>query len=310
MDNNKKDITPKGHNFFDNITVNESELGWNAFESYRNGKRKRRLILFFIFIGILLISSIGVLSLANKPAKDLNAKIEAKNSPVLSESSKTNTELASEAPTASISKTDIKNNQIPQSETPLNESKRIVSSPNKSESKTLSFSDNISEIDINNIKIQEDLDYMRYLEMVDIKKTPWTANFETIDEVFDPELSKFKLIPPAARFLRFQAGILFDKPSTVLNSIGNAYVHKDYMGIRRTSEKGRTGFGFRLELGRSYKKFDLGVGLGLHNMKILGEYNFKYSEKPLIDLEGKIIGYNSTNSETIRFTSNQKYTFC
>jgi hypothetical protein len=110
-------------------------------------------------------------------------------------------------------------------------------------------------------------------------------------------------------FVDIQAGPSLNIPLFKVSKTGLPFIHKDYETIRKTSEQAVSGFNFQIAVGKEVRKWNYSVGLGINQSKFLGNYDFVYSEKPVINPDGSIQQYLNINPMRIQYTSQQKLSF-
>src|SRR5690606_10185078 len=91
--------------------------------------------------------------------------------------------------------------------------------------------------------------------------------------------------------------------------LGKSFVHRDYGKIRQSAETVKSGWNFGLLLGLSKKRTEMSIGIAISNLNMNGQYQFTYSDRPVIDLDGSIAGYNAGTPIPIQFTSILTYRF-
>lgn len=110
-------------------------------------------------------------------------------------------------------------------------------------------------------------------------------------------------------YWQFKAGTGINLPRLTVSDLGKYFIHKNYKEIRQNSEKGIASFGLQVSLGKRIDKWMFSTGLGFSHFELRGNYNFTYSEKPIIDRDGRIVNYAQSVPELISFTSKQKISF-
>jgi hypothetical protein len=115
--------------------------------------------------------------------------------------------------------------------------------------------------------------------------------------------------PKSKTFIEFGITGISSTQHLRINELGKSFVHKDYAGIRNAAENGRYGFGFNFSCGKIFNNWEISIGLNYNRLSSKSHYNFIYKDRPIIDIDGKIIGYNSGNEKTINFTSLQSSSF-
>lgn len=110
-------------------------------------------------------------------------------------------------------------------------------------------------------------------------------------------------------FWQAKVGMGLNVPKFSVTDYGRAFIHRDYENIRKSDERGIVGYGFQLQIGSMFKKWQISAGLGYSLSYIQGKYQYTYSEKPIIDVDGRIAGYASTTPVLVNFASTQKIAF-
>lgn len=103
------------------------------------------------------------------------------------------------------------------------------------------------------------------------------------------------------------AGPAVVNPSYIVSSLGQKMIHKDLQSIRNRSETGALGFQVAVNFSATFGRWQPLLGLGFTRMNIIGNYNFDYTEYPVLDVDGTILGYRSKSPKHIEFTSHQSY---
>jgi len=111
----------------------------------------------------------------------------------------------------------------------------------------------------------------------------------------------------ATSFIKFGFGPSVVNPSLRLGADAGSFIHKDYSAIRNNGEQNAIGFYMSGAVGKRMGKWSPYVGLGLSHNAVFADYNFSYSEKPIRDIDGTILGYQDRNSEQVTYTSNHSY---
>lgn len=99
------------------------------------------------------------------------------------------------------------------------------------------------------------------------------------------------------------------QPRFAVTNLGIAFVHKDYQGIRNSSENGLYGVGLNAMIGKRFSKWSISAGLGISLSELKGIYDYTYSEKPIIDINGRIVNYAISSPVKVSFTAKQKMIF-
>lgn len=94
-----------------------------------------------------------------------------------------------------------------------------------------------------------------------------------------------------------------------ISQLGNSFVHRDYSSIRNAAETGKYGLGLNFSYGKIIKDLEVSIGLNYYKLNSNSHYNFIYKDRPIIDIDGKIVGYNSGNEKQINFSSKQSSSF-
>ena len=110
-------------------------------------------------------------------------------------------------------------------------------------------------------------------------------------------------------YWEIQAGPSLNIPNFKVTNSGKQFIHKQYEGIRKHSESAESGYTLQLGFGKSIKRLCIGVGVGYSYFTLRGDYNYNYSEKPVIDVDGSINGYLPAVATNISFSTKQKLSF-
>lgn len=120
---------------------------------------------------------------------------------------------------------------------------------------------------------------------------------------------KLKVNPSGKNLFEISASAFAYSNNFRVSELGKAFIHKDYEAIRQKSEHPDGGFDLRLAFGRKLGRNEFMLGFSYSQRKISGSYDFDYSEKPLIDADGHIIGYDVNTPKHVQYTSKQTLTF-
>ncbi len=101
----------------------------------------------------------------------------------------------------------------------------------------------------------------------------------------------------------------FVNPQFLIKSAGKLKIHKDYSEIRNGGESGAIGIGLNASIGKSFGRFYPHLGMGYNRTNVEANYNFLYSEYPIVELDGSILGYRSANTKSIAFKSRHFFDF-
>lgn len=101
--------------------------------------------------------------------------------------------------------------------------------------------------------------------------------------------------------LSMGAGIF--KPVTQSTASGQAFVHRDYSALRRRFEAGLFSQNLRLQMAAMKGNWMFSAGIGVHRQAVQANYDFVYSEAPVIDRDGRIIAYAAAIPQRIAFNS-------
>lgn len=311
---------------FQDASTDAPGIDWNAFERRRK-KKKRRMILWFCFAGLIL-GGVAVTLFVDGQSGRLEtdrAAVELKEVPVnesLPDLKSPNVVLTPETSIPEKKETEETKPTLIAKQTvkqKINVERGLQAeriSDRLAEDSDLEFERayKLSELGhIGKREIKLELDHYMINKVQGIKpsglhKLPYEypSLENTIKGVKKLQASTIKL---SNIFLQFQAGPSVNFPRFRVSELGKAFIHKDYAGIRRSSENGLAGYGFQATAGVSVKKLDLSMGLGLSGTRVYGHYDFVYAEKPIFNPDGSIVSYNTTSPSLVRFNSSQNYTF-
>lgn len=93
------------------------------------------------------------------------------------------------------------------------------------------------------------------------------------------------------------------KPVTQATGTGLAFIHRDYAAVRRKFEVGLFSQNLRLQTAAVRGSWMFTAGIGIHRQATQANYDFVYSEVPVIDGDGRIIAYAAGNPQHIAFSS-------
>jgi hypothetical protein len=103
-------------------------------------------------------------------------------------------------------------------------------------------------------------------------------------------------------------GAGFFRPVTQATGTGQAFIHRDYSAIRRKFEVGLFSHNLRLQTAAIKGDWMFTAGIGIHRQATQANYDFLYSEAPVIDGDGRIIAYAASNPQRIAFSSTHHLT--
>ncbi|MCB9260764.1 MAG: hypothetical protein H6607_00090 [Flavobacteriales bacterium] len=302
MAKSEKNIDQLLHGLFDNAEMDADGIDWNSFEQKRS--KKRAAFWWRIISTATLIIGIGswaYFSMFNKnhqskkvnlPHTDLHhpENMKAKEQPIIDTS-------------------DIKKeNTITEK---LHEFKRV-----KPDSKPKEIQVNDSPISM--VSTKNSIELPRFVpKSFQHQHTPHFVIFDTIinSNSIIYKLSNLisdslPLLKTAENVLKLSLGPNYNAPTISAGSISSpSRNHKDYTSIRNSSEVANLGIDFSLTAGKKYAKITPMVGLGFSHYRVLAHYNFDYSERPILEKNGTIIGYTKLLPQNIRFNSAHHYSF-
>lgn len=308
MEENKDHIDSLLFEQLSDAEFDDKGIDWNSFQ--KKNKKKRAVFFYRIAAGIalLIITGIAISFYQNQEIKPI---VVESNSDSDQLKNKHNQDLQKQDASKEINENDVVSTKSNASDS---KSKRTYSPAEISSTlnkPVLSTPNN--ETPLNKAIAKESIEHFSMEQYLQLKE------FGPIDVKFvkdELNLAKhqkniFKRKDSNAIKYYFEAelGAQYNQAFFRISEIGRSFIHKDYEGIRKNSEMGQAGYNFRVSFGRRFKNFDLGLGIGLSKTSISGRYDYTYSEKPIIDKDGKIVSYNSTNPTNIRFDSKQELTF-
>ncbi|MCC6818695.1 MAG: hypothetical protein IT245_07385, partial [Bacteroidia bacterium] len=315
MKEEKQDIDELLNQVLGNCEMDADGIDWAAFNQKKS--KKKRFIWWFFGAAACLLLSIGIYSYLSFQTSENNNSIVQTN----------RTENSVNA----------NNNQIPQNpSTTSKESTNILNSNKHSSTQQKQ----LKKEGIRQIKPIETNPYQDFKPLLSNLPIDSIQNSELLpiltEQVFSDNLEEqfrsssihpipyfgFPLNSPSEirhKTLKIKqngknlfeigfSGFVFTNSLKIMD-IGKAFIHKDYAAIRTSSEKPDGAFDFRIGFGRKIAKFDFLIGLGYSRRNMTGNYHFNYSEKPLIDADGKIIGYDINTPKLIQYTSHQRFNF-
>lgn len=315
MHNEKEHIDKLLSDVMTDATMDAPGIDWDAFNGRR--KRKKAILLWSMAAGVLLLA-VSTWSLIDY----LNSDTE----PVQLVTESTRVDGTETVPSKQESETDIiSNNQ--QTKTDLEETAEQrdvheefnVSTPSTNSSpkrvKIITHNEpkpHVVKPPVSTIENKTN----RTVELVVMQPRRFTqfqydlklrlGNIpDTIigqNPVFGPSVE-----PLSKTFVKLGFGPTLTNPTLVLNQQTQHLVHKDYSSVRNQGEQNAVGFYMSGMVGKRINRWSPFVGLGLSHNTVLADYQFEYSEKPIRDIDGSIIGYQNRTAETVKFGSNHSY---
>jgi len=302
---------------FDGVEIDGNGIDWNAFQN----KKIRKFLLWFIPLGITaaFLLSLGIYTLTDKKEVEQEQDSISENSIVESKEEivSSTIELREEHPSFA--------DQSGQQELIQNPENTIIDNSSALEESTSFHPDSKSLQEIsahhaaaemksyskdNAPNIREPIPELAFMDL-EFPIPTWTY---AINHDFIPYISVDSNIgipnsESSELFFSLSSGIKTSNPNVYVAQTAKQLIHKDYNSVRNAAERGSIGYTIEAVLGKSFGKFEASMGLGYSRINIAGDYGFDYSEHPVLDLDGSIIGYRSLSPEKIAFTSNHSYDF-
>ncbi len=290
-----------------NATMDAPGIDWAAFEQKRDRKKRRAIIIWFSVAGIMLCGGVLSFFVASHSSSAISGKadvgIAAGNIQHghLSDSTLLlpGREVRDSIPLIARNKPIIQ--EVNNKRNQMNAERRYVSAvPGLNSGESLK--------DVLTKRVTADtFDPLRIRSLV-LAKLPYDYTSISMGQASISQLKRVKH-EGSHMFIQFQAGPSFNFPQFNINELGKAFIHKDYSVVRKGAESGLAGYGFQALAGFTFHQLDLSLGLGISQARVDGHYDFVYSEKPIINMDGTIAGYNMTNPAHVSFNSRQNYTF-
>lgn len=303
--------------------LDDTGIDWAAFQDRK--KNKRRALVWWYVGAAIVVFTTGLFVLFNSRSIELNSNLQRSQTDIRTNSNSdlTKQATANKTPEQKVTqseqpktKSDVKAQETPN---PLTSPKilhlkhytrRILTS------KRSDFPNNIKSIQPSDSteqanKFASDKPFL-LIDYEDIRQSrvngikTFAYNFSKTENI-----RRAQLKPKAHGKNLFEisaSGFACNSIFRVMD-LGKAFIHKDYENIRQSSERPIGGFDFRMSFGRIRGKAEFLIGFGYSNRTLQGQYDFIYSEKPLIDADGRIIGYDVNTPKRIQYTSRQSLTF-
>jgi hypothetical protein len=304
LDNENKDIDQILFSQLNDASMDADGIDWDSFN--KKPKRKRFVLWFFALFG--LVSLAGVFLLFNNYSNNNKQNLPLSNS--LSQSNTSTTSSSLDTLNKNKTANNFAQNSVV-STTGLSKATKMMDPKIAEELQEI----NAAKVYLNSSisKIEETIEpansfSMRpkdLFEIFNFIKPQYTT-------VLVPQISiAYPYFIPKKKktYWEIQAGPSVNIPNFKVLASGKSFIHKDYEGIRKISEAAESGYNLQLNLGKSVNRWSYGIGLGISSFNINGNYNFNYSEKPFIDLDGKIINYLQSSAVNIQFESKHKLSF-
>ena len=156
-----------------------------------------------------------------------------------------------------------------------------------------------------------ELVHVAYLPMTDLFSSwPMLNPMALVVEDSFPWLRSFGLgnkLPMKSYFVRFEVGPSFAKPSFQISSSGSRLMHRDYLKIRAKSESTSVGYHASGSYGKQFGNWTPHVGLGISQNAVFADYDYSYSDRPVLDLDGTILGYQEQTKKRVKYASQHSY---
>lgn len=297
MTNKKQNIDDLLFQKLANSTADADGIDWNAFESKQ---KKKRVGFWFTTAAILAIVSVGswfVYHSVNQtdPVKELTHEVDLPSEtqqtlPIHVDTPKESQEL------------------LPQFEEITTQPTQPITGANKQKTKSKVSQTNhvvfvdttpfqLVEIDaLSNVSFLVNWPKLRPLTCVEVDSFDWIRNFGIGNEVHNKE-----------SFVRFGIGPSFVNPSFQITSKGAGLMHQDYLNIRGVSENATIGYSINASIGKQLGRWSPHVGLAFSQSAIFANYDYMYSDRPVLDLDGRILGYQSQTEKRIQYQNTHSY---
>ena len=307
MHNEKEHIDDLLSGLLSDASMNAEGIDWNAFQTKR--KRKRMLFWWLATAGIALLTLVSVLGVKyiQKDANDtISEVVENTNNVTQSEPQQLQKETI--ANNIDSSENEGKVNTTGEETIALRNTKSSESVSNNIANKpTTATVDQIQNPSVvRNPGFQllsiRPLPYpkLKYTLVHQLANIPDTILIRPIDKTPPIEVV-------SSSFVKFGFGPSLINPSLKLGANAGNYLHKDYGMIRNAGEQNALGFHMSGMIGKQVKRWSPFIGLGLSHNAVYANYDFAYSQKPVRDIDGIILGYQDRATENIRYTSNHSY---
>lgn len=303
MKDQHSDIDHLLQQVLENSELDAPGIDWTAFQDKR--KKKKRLLYWWLSAAVIILASlIGVLG-----QYDRQTEIKTSLSPEPSvNKADIQTPEETTASSAEITKNSIDlTRKVKDEQTRVNDiHTRFADIDNITEwENTSRIYDPLPELSaMRNDRLLNEEMTKRYTRLKNIQAFKW--DFDLPVRFAHPQL---KINAAGKTILEFGASAFASGSNFRVSELGKAYIHKDYEAIRRKSERPDGGFDLRLAFGRKIGRNELMLGFSYSQRRISGSYDFNYSEKPLIDADGHIIGYDVNTPKHIQYTSQHTLTF-
>ncbi len=280
-------------------SVDASGIGWDSFQQ----KKNKRLAIFWAKIaGVIVIVGTSLMILKSSINTANETIIEHSESISIIKDTLNDAELDQ---SNNLSKFEPSTSENPKKKTQQTNPSKISLKEYKHQTKTateksesvISTGRSIQVLNITPKKLKA-FDYGFPLHN---SLEPYTNEaFSLLDTIIKESDTK-------RSFVKLGLSSSFSSPSLTLGKQGEVLVHKDYSSIRNSSENGAVGYQFNVVGGLTFNRVSPFVGIGFAKNVASANYNFEYSEKPVLDLDGTIIGYQNESPTTVQYSSKHQY---
>lgn len=323
MQENKNHIDEFLQQALSQASADAPGIDWNGFENHRNRKKKRRIFyivlasilpLFLILIGWCYlgqsesstVDSMAKNNTENKPVKNPRANNKSVNphneqqtnvlKTLKTTAENNNRKYSVPAPLFNQAETNATNTS---GEKPIGNAAIDLRPQNPSQEIPVDEMHENPEPKISFVKWQG-------LKPLWSALPAWLQN-AVIER--EPRELKPTISNENRSFVQFQIGPNINNPSFKTTPLGAAFIHKNYTRILNQFETGRGGYSWQLNGGIQKNRWSGMAGIGMSQLKNAADFDYEYSEVPIIDINSKIIGYNQSAPQRMQFNANQHYTF-
>lgn len=270
-----------------------ADLSWDGFTTYQNGKKRKRLFLWWFTGAAIAIMGIGLLVPRSVDTNVDGATPKSEQNTIIQNPDIKHDDLAE-------SKDFMQNDTSAPSA-----SKEPIAPPTegKQTAKVVSQVSEIVEIDWS-IDVPEIVAKPFYGFAIPAFPRANPSRIVLMAPEKDDKQSKENTWTS-----EISAGVAFANPTLKPKTSGSAFLHKDYLDIRNQFENKRFGYSIDLRRKRSFGKWSMSLGIGLTSLSTSANYDFQYSDRPILDLDGRVLGYTKQSELSIKWANNHNYLF-
>ena len=307
MDNSKEHIDHLLAEVMTDAQMSADGIDWSAFQS----KRRRKLVLWWVTAGVaaLIISTAAFFAFGPNNSTELVESVTTNNSTNPKGILENNKEAEIETAVTRDSSTA---NVMSQGETNSVVTPNIIVNPANTGAKSGKHVRTTKRIvdgkDMKRPEVKWEFEIFK-LQPKGYPRFTITPYPHNAPESIIVDLIKVDLGEPevSTSFVKLGFGPTLVNPNLSLNTSGESLIHKDYISIRNAAEKNAVGFYMSGMIGKKFNRLSPYIGLGLCHNAVFASYNFEYTEKPIQDLNGTILGYQKRATERVAFKSDQSY---